>query len=100
MDDVGNDDAQTLVRCVQEIVTNAIKHSRADNLWIELTKTDGGLRVSARDDGVGADRVVLGNGLLGMTERLESIGGRLRITSEPTRGFSLDAWMPLRVPGT
>jgi len=50
--------------------------------------------MSARDDGVGADKVAVGNGLLGMAERLKQLGGKLEIESEPGTGFALHAWLP------
>src|SRR5260221_4867645 len=46
--------AQTVLRCVQEIVTNAIRHAHAANVWIELGRADGHLQLLARDDGRGA----------------------------------------------
>lgn len=90
-----SEQAQTVVRCVQEIVTNALRHAACDNLWIELSRIGDGLEVRARDDGRGACKVEPGHGLSGMRERVEKLGGRLHVASEPNRGFSLTAWMPL-----
>jgi len=87
--------ARTLVRCVQEIVTNAVKHARAENLWIEMAIRDGILELRARDDGRGAGQVHEGQGLTGMRERLQECGGRLEVHAEPRRGFHLTAVMPL-----
>ena len=88
--------AQALVRCVQEIVTNTGKHADAENLWIEFRTTAGGLEVRARDDGRGARDVQPGHGLSGMRQRLEGLGGRLQVVTEPDRGFQVEAWIPLR----
>lgn len=87
--------AQTVLRCVQEIITNSVRHAHAANLWIELAPSDGGLTIRARDDGRGAKEIRPGHGLVGMRERLETVGGRLDITSEVTRGFTVSAWIPL-----
>jgi signal transduction histidine kinase len=87
--------AQTVLRCVQEIITNSVRHAHAANLWIELSRSDSGLRIIARDDGRGAKEIRPGHGLLGMRERLEAVGGRLDIQSEVTRGFAINAWIPL-----
>jgi signal transduction histidine kinase len=95
--DLGIDDvsrAQVIVRCVQEIITNTVRHANAQNLWIELEQTAGGIKVHARDDGKGSSEVRVGNGLLGMRERLEGFGGRLEVSSSTGRGFTLDAWVP------
>jgi signal transduction histidine kinase len=87
--------AHALVRCVQEIVTNTLKHARADNLWIELVTNDEELHVRAHDDGKATTDWTLGHGLRGMRERLEHLGGRLEIEARPYQGFHLDAWIPL-----
>jgi signal transduction histidine kinase len=87
--------AHTVLRCVQEVITNAIRHAAANNLWIELARTDSGITIRAKDDGRGAKIVELGHGLTGMRERLEEIGGRLEIETQPAKGFQLNASMPL-----
>ena len=87
--------AHAVVRCVQEIVTNAAKHGGARNLWIELHRADDGLEVRAHDDGEGTREVTPGHGLRGMRRRLEELGGRLRVASEPGQGFRVEAWIPL-----
>jgi signal transduction histidine kinase len=89
--------AQVLLRCVQEMITNSVRHAQASNLWIRLSITGDGLAMSARDDGIGADKVAVGNGLLGMAERLKQLGGKLEIESEPGEGFALHAWLPMEV---
>lgn len=87
--------AHALFRCVQEILTNAVRHARARNLWIEVAAEEGGLALTAQDDGRGAASVEPGNGLRGMRERLEEVGGRLEIDARPGAGFSLRAWLPV-----
>ncbi|MBK0417723.1 two-component sensor histidine kinase [Leucobacter sp. CSA1] len=64
-----------LVRAVQEIVTNTIRHARAGELRIEVRRTRDGVVLCARDDGWGSRGTVLGNGLLGLRERFEGFGG-------------------------
>jgi signal transduction histidine kinase len=86
--------AHAVLRCVQEITTNVIRHAAARNLWIELVRTDGGIAIRAKDDGRGAKEVQLGHGLTGMRERLEQVGGTLQIETQPAKGFRLEAWMP------
>lgn len=88
--------ALALLRCAQEAVTNVVAHAHAQNLWIELRQHDGVLALSARDDGRGAAEVCAGNGLRGMRERVESLGGSLRIETGAGKGFALFATLPLR----
>lgn len=86
--------AQVILRCVQEIVTNAIKHAHAKNLWIDIQQQPDGLRIAARDDGRGAAVLEPGNGLNGMCGRFEALGGKLQVATAAGQGFSLDAWLP------
>ncbi len=58
--------AHALLRCIQEIITNTLRHSGAENLWLEVYEVDGGVEVRARDDGRGAKSVQPGNGMTGM----------------------------------
>jgi signal transduction histidine kinase len=87
--------AHTVFRCVQEIVTNTVRHAHARNLWIELRHDLGGLVVEAHDDGRGAPTYSPGHGLRGMSERLQQVGGRLVVASHPGRGFEVRAVLPL-----
>jgi signal transduction histidine kinase len=82
--------AEVLFRCVQEIVTNAVRHAGARNLWIEIATGAGGIELTARDDGRGG-ALKPGHGLTGMRERVEQAGGRLEIDTAPGRGFALKA---------
>lgn len=88
--------AEVVLRCAQEIITNAVRHARAEHLWVRFERTaEGELWLEARDDGRGSDALRPGNGLNGMRERLAEFGGRLTITTASDRGFALDAWLPL-----
>lgn len=86
--------AQVIMRCVQEIVTNAVRHARARNLWISFEDGGDGMVLTARDDGRGSPRVSPGNGLTGMRERIKQLGGQLKWETEMGRGFRLEAWLP------
>jgi signal transduction histidine kinase len=85
-----------ILRCVQEVVTNAARHSGAENLWITVHRSDEGFEVRARDDGRGRGASRDGFGLRGMRERIESAGGALTIESSSARGFALTAFLPAR----
>ena len=87
--------ALVLLRVVQEVVTNTVRHARAENLWLALEPTAEGVRLSARDDGHGAPALRPGNGLTGMQERVETLGGQLELHPNPGRGFALTATLPV-----
>lgn len=86
--------AHVLFRCAQEIVTNAIRHSGARNLWLSLGPSGRGLELAAKDDGRGAREVKPGNGLRGMRERVEEIGGQAAFDSRAGAGFHIAITLP------
>lgn len=86
--------AQVLLRCAQEAITNSVRHAGARNLWIRLAQDEDGVALTAHDDGRGSSDLTAGNGLRGMSERLKQLGGELRLESSPGAGFSLHAWLP------
>jgi signal transduction histidine kinase len=94
LDPVDPERAQALFRCVQEALTNSVKHGDARNLWVRVVRSEGGLDITVRDDGRGASSVAFGNGLAGMRHRLAQLGGELAVQSQPGRGFELHASIP------
>lgn len=86
--------SHALFRCAQETITNAIRHSGARNLWIRLQCVANGYELRVRDDGHGAATIRCGNGLTGIRERLEILGGEVRISSEQGRGFDVRMTVP------
>jgi signal transduction histidine kinase len=87
--------AHVLLRCTQEIITNAVRHAQANRLQLHYRIEDRTVRLQARDDGRGAESPIAGNGLRGMRERLSAYGGRVEIETAAGRGFSLDIVLPL-----
>ena len=88
--------ADCVIRCVQEIVTNARRHALgAENLWIRLRREADEIIVEAHDDGRGAAGIRDGHGLGGMRSRLEEMGGRLEVRTAPERAFAVKACLPL-----
>ncbi|MBM7820476.1 signal transduction histidine kinase [Cellulosimicrobium cellulans] len=89
-DDVMVDEDQTvvLVRVVQEALTNAIRHAEATVLDVTVTTEEGRVRLVAQDDGWGAARVVPGNGLRGIEERVRAAGGTVRLDGR--NGFRVE----------
>lgn len=86
--------AHVLIRCAQEIITNAIRHSGAANLWLEVALEGDQIQVRARDDGRGAEAISPGAGLSGLRERLRDIGGSLELTTSPGLGVRVTAFIP------
>jgi signal transduction histidine kinase len=87
--------ANVLLRCAQEIVTNAVRHAGATRLDLKVEPQGTMIVLQARDDGRGSDSPTHGNGLRGMRERLAACGGQLDIITAPGQGFALDVRLPL-----
>jgi signal transduction histidine kinase len=90
------DTAQTLMRAAQEIITNTLRHARARNLWLALRADEDGVRLESRDDGQGVVRLRPGNGLNGLRERFEQLGGRIVFETAHGQGFRVAGWLPAR----
>lgn len=91
VDDVNT--AEALLRLVQEAVTNTLKHSDAKEVVIEVRHVDDEIVLNYSDNGAGCETLVYGNGLTGMRERIERLGGSLEIESKPV--LSIRAVTPL-----
>jgi two-component system sensor histidine kinase UhpB len=86
----------TVYRCVQESLTNAMKHAGAQNIDVKVAATADALALTIRDDGRGIDPAQpLGFGRLGMQERVEALGGECTIESESGRGTAVRIRIPL-----
>jgi signal transduction histidine kinase len=90
------DTAETLLRCAQEAITNALRHGRANRILVRLARTEtGALELRIENDGLAAQPIRDGNGITGMRERLAAIGGELTIDATP-RGVEVLARIPER----
>lgn len=86
--------AESLLRIVQECLTNAARHANADTLTVSLQKEDAGMHLHIEDDGRLKGRVHEGNGLSGIRERVAALGGDLRLGSSATGGLRVDVRLP------
>lgn len=96
-EDIPHDKALCAYRIAQEILNNAAKHSKADKVSVSLTLDGGGLLLSIADNGAGMrlDEAKTGIGLMSVRERVALNGGTVDIISEPGKGVSVIAWIPL-----
>ena len=86
--------ANSVLRCVQEITTNTLKHSDAANLWIVLRINGDAIEIEARDDGRNSRRSEAGFGLKTMRQRFEELGGTVSFDSSNDHGFMVRALLP------
>ncbi|WP_329241401.1 DUF4118 domain-containing protein [Actinoallomurus sp. NBC_01490] len=85
----------TVYYVVSEALTNAAKHAFASVVHITVTADDKAIDLSIRDDGVGGADPAHGSGLIGLTDRVEAIGGTITITSPKGVGTTLHVEIPL-----
>jgi signal transduction histidine kinase len=80
---------------VAEAITNAEKHARAETITIRVLESGRFLRIEVGDDGAGGADERLGSGLQGLRDRVEAVGGLLRVASGSGRGTLVRADIPL-----
>jgi signal transduction histidine kinase len=78
-----------------EALTNAIKHGRPTAVHVVAGLSDGVLNLSVSDDGIGGADPSAGSGLLGLRDRIETLSGTMRVTSEPGSGTSISIALPV-----
>jgi two-component system, NarL family, sensor histidine kinase DevS len=92
--------ADALFHICQEALSNIAKHAHATEVKIQLWKAPERVLLEISDDGGGFDlrkmSLTLGHGLSNMHTRARKVGGDVEITSEPARGTTVLAWVPLR----
>jgi two-component system sensor histidine kinase UhpB len=95
------------LRVVQEAISNAVHHSRAGKLSVEIRAANNQLKISVQDDGVGFDpieaqsqRTRIHYGLSSMQERIASLGGCLLVESAVGSGCNIVATIPVPSPET
>ncbi|MCW3046956.1 MAG: histidine kinase,GAF protein [Solirubrobacterales bacterium] len=80
---------------VSEALTNAAKHAGASGVKVDVDAGDAIVRLAIADDGVGGADPARGSGLVGLTDRVEALGGTIEIASPPGRGTSLLVSIPV-----
>lgn len=88
----------TLFRIFQESLTNIARHSKAENVWCQLTEHEKIIELTVTDDGVGVDTTTIEAkqtlGLSGMKERVFMVNGTFEISSERGRGTTIIVSVP------
>jgi signal transduction histidine kinase len=88
-----------LFRVVQEGITNVLRYAKARKVWLSLEHTDAGVSLVLRDDGVGISPQALSHrlshGIVGMRQRIASLGGSFRIGRVTGGGTAIEVFVPL-----
>ena len=98
---LGLDAKRELFLVVKEAINNVARHSDCSEASVELTVDRNDIVLTIRDNGRGFDRGLTdgGHGLVNMQQRVEALGGRLRITATPGAGTEIVAVVPARPRG-
>ncbi len=99
VDGMGQKITIQIFRIVQECVTNIMRHAEATQATIDLDITSGNLlQLRISDNGLGCklENLKTGFGLLGIRERIHSLGGTLTINTQPNQGMNINASIPLK----
>ena len=83
---------------VSEALTNASKHANAARVWVSLRVEDDMLLLSVRDDGAGGADAIRGSGLTGLRDRIEALGGQIKIESPSGGGTLIEVEIPIGGP--
>lgn len=103
LDSLEHKKAIQLFRIIQECLTNVVRHAHARHVTVELSQIQdlqtpelSAVRLSVKDDGRGCDllNITKGFGLLGIRERIKSLGGHLSLHSLPQQGLTVEASIP------
>jgi signal transduction histidine kinase len=79
---------------VAEALTNVAKYAQATTATVTVDRKDGLLRVQIADDGVGGAKASAGSGLRGLDDRVQAVGGTLRVNSQAGKGTQIIAELP------
>ena len=100
INDLGEAININIYRIIQESMNNALKHSKASKIIIDLSLLKKSLKLEFSDDGVGFDKKILKNskqfGLIGIKERIQSLKGTFDLQTSPSNGTKLIILIPIR----
>lgn len=86
----------SLIRCLQESLTNAKRHGRASTVEVTLTYSDGLVDIRIEDDGIGTEQLKVGFGINAMQERIFALQGTLQVSSTLGQGTVVHCSIPAK----
>lgn len=82
---------------VAESITNAVKHAQASTLAVRGGLRDGSIELEIKDNGVGGADPRHGTGLIGLRDRVDTLGGTISLASPAGAGTTVRVWLPARL---
>lgn len=84
----------SIYRVIQESLSNSLRHGKAEHINISFNFQEDSLILIIRDDGTGDTRIVEGNGIANMKQRIKELGGQLKYEASEGQGFFLVGTIP------
>lgn len=91
---LSEDEKNTIYRVIQEGITNALRHGKADKIWINIDQKDQDILINIKDNGIGCENLKSGFGTKHMQERISLLGGTVVFNGK--NGFEINARIPIR----
>jgi signal transduction histidine kinase len=91
---VDDETGESISKILQEALTNSYRHGRSTIVDVVIGKHDGTIMFRISDNGMGAKKLVPGNGLSGIRERVNVLGGSIVWQTVPNKGFDIGIKMP------
>lgn len=88
------DEEDAIYRVIQESLTNAIRHGKATQIWVQIRSEEGEIILTIKDNGLGCKMMKKGFGTRHIVERIEMLNGKVEF--EGTNGFTVTARIPIR----
>ncbi|WML32850.1 sensor histidine kinase [Clostridium sp. OS1-26] len=85
----------SMYKTIKESITNSIKHGKATEINISITREEKCIRLILNDNGVGCNKIVKSNGLIGIENRVTSLNGSVKYFSNDNLGFGIDICIPI-----
>jgi signal transduction histidine kinase len=83
-----------------ESITNAVKHAEASTVTVRGGRRNGAIELEISDDGVGGADPGRGTGLIGLKDRVDTLGGTISFTSPPGDGTTIRVRLPASTPAS
>lgn len=96
---MGASESLQLMRAIQEVIANIIKHAHAQRVSLTARESSAGVEVIVRDDGCGFDHyhATPGRGLRSLRKRVDMLHGQLTLTSQLGTGTEVRLWLPFDI---
>lgn len=85
----------SIYKTIQESITNSLKHGNATEINIKITTTSESIDVIITDNGIGCNNIIKSNGLIGIENRINSLGGMTYYFSHNSLGFGIKLFIPI-----